>query len=319
MRDVPVVRVGFADYDHTRDLWNGRVTSPDVTLECTVPDRAGEVFRRFADGEWDAAEVSLASVTERIGAGDDALVLLPVFPVRAFRHGAIWVGAGFPGEPEALAGTRIGITTWTQTSGVFVRGLLASRYGIALKDIRWFQGGLDSPQDEARSPQGGLFDITPVPERSLSSMLVDGQLDAVISSQPPAAFTGRNGPVQRLFAKWTFEEMSYVEATGIYPIMHALAVRREFLRRHPQVADALVQIFTEAKDRAVARATRVSVPAYPLPWTPSNAHRTQHFLGADVWPYGVESSRTTLEAFLRYAEEQGVTSRRLTVEELFAR
>ncbi|MER5276481.1 hypothetical protein ABT025_12075 [Streptomyces sp. NPDC002809] len=319
MTDIPVVRVGFADYDHTRDLWNGRVTSPDVTLRCTVPDRAGEVFRRFADGEWDAAEVSLAQVTERIGAGDDSLVLLPVFLARAFRHGAIWVGAGFPEDPAELAGKRIGITNWSQTSGIFVRGLLASRYGIRLEDIRWFQGGLNTPGATARTPQRGAFDITPVPGPTLDAMLADGRLDAVISSRPPASFKGRNSPVKRLFAKWTFEEMSYVEATGIYPIMHALAVRREFLRQRPQVADALVRVFTEAKDRAVARATQVSVSMYPLPWTTSNANRTMKFLGADVWPYGVESSRPTLEEFLDYAAQQGITPRRLGVEELFAR
>lgn len=319
MTDKTVIRVGFADYDHTRDLWNGRVTSPDVTLECTVADRAAEVFSRFAEGEWDAAEVSLAKVTERIGAGDDSLVLLPVFLVRAFRHGAIWVGADFAEDPAELAGKRIGITDWAQTGGIFVRGLLASRYGIGLEDIHWFQGGLNSPDNTVRSPQRAPFDITPVTHLSLNSMLVDGQLDAVISTQPPAAFKGRNSPVKRLFAKWTFEEMSYVEATGIYPIMHALAVRRDFLERRPQVADALVRVFTEAKDRAVARATQVSVPAYPLPWTTSNANRTLHFLGDDVWPYGVESSRPTLEEFLDYAEQQRVTPRRLGVEELFAR
>ncbi|ROO87604.1 4,5-dihydroxyphthalate decarboxylase [Actinocorallia herbida] len=319
MTEAPVVRVGFADYDHTRDLWNGRVTSPDVTLDCTVTDKAGEVFERFAGGEFDAAEVSLARVTERIGAGDGSLVLLPVFLVRAFRHGAIWVGADASEDPADLAGKRIGVTDWVQTGGVFARGLLASRYGIKLEDVQWCEGGLDTPGGSDRPVRREPFDITSVRDTSLDAMLADGRLDAVISSAPPASFKGRKSPVKRLFAKWTFEEMSYVEATGIYPIMHGLAVRREFLEGRPQVADALVRLFTEAKDRAVARATQVSVSMYPLPWTTSNANRTTKFLGADVWPYGVESSRVTLEEFLGYAEHQRITPRRLSLEELFAR
>lgn len=312
-------KVGFADYDHTRDLWNGRVAVPGLELECSALDSPGEVFKRFAGGEWDAAEMSFATYVEMIGKGDDSLVALPVFLARAFRHGAIWVGEDFPEDPAELAGKRIGITSWVQTSSIFVRGLLASRYGVKIEDIQWYQGGLNHPDSTRRPPKVEPFDIIPVPHLPLDQMLTSGGIDAIISSEPPASAGGRGAPVKRLFSKWTFEEMAYTEDTGIYPIMHLLVARRDFLEAHPGAADALVQAFTEAKDRAVSRAKQIGVPRYPLPWTASNMQRTTKFLGEDFWPYGLEANRTTLDVFLEYCAQQGVTPRQLSIEEVFAR
>jgi 4,5-dihydroxyphthalate decarboxylase len=321
MSKQPVLRVGVGDYDHTRDLWNGRVKVPQCELECTPVATPEEIFSRFLDGgEWDAAEMSFAIATARRGRGDDSLVVLPVFPARAFRHSAIFVAAEGPQTPAELAGTRIGIPVWTQTAGVFARGLLAADFGLDLSSVHWVQAGVNEPgRREPVDIDLKQFDVRSEPAATLDRLLLDGAVDAVISARPPACVERRDRRVRRLFPKFTFDEMKYAETTGIFPIMHVLVVRREAYAANPAVADGLIDAFTQAKDRSLARALTATVPSYPLPWAASNAQRARDVIGDDFWPYGVEANRRTLDAFLGYAAEQEITPRRLTADELFAR
>ena len=321
MSQKPVWRIGVGEYDHTRDLWSGRVTVPQVELRCTPVATPEEMFGRFLDdGEWDAAEMSLAIATARRGHGDDSLVVLPVFPARAFRHSAIFVGADGPQTPAELAGTRIGVPVWTQTAGVFARGLLASSFGLDLSSVHWIQAGVNEPgRTEPADLSLKQFDVRSAPDSTLNQLLLDGAVDAVISARPPACVEQGDHRVRRLFPKFTFDEMKYAEATGIFPIMHVLVVRRETYAASPAAADGLIAAFTDAKDRALARALNATVPSYPLPWASSNAQRARDVIGDDFWPYGIEANQATLDAFLGYAAEQEVTPRRLTAAELFAR
>jgi 4,5-dihydroxyphthalate decarboxylase len=320
MTTPPVVRIGFGDYDHTRDLWNGRVTVPECELDCTPVDNLGEVFRRFLEGgEWDAAELPLATVTAMLGQGDDSLVVLPVFPARSFRHGTIYVHKDGPQNPEDLAGKRIGIPTWAQTTGIVVRGMLASEYGVDLNSISWIQPGAHTSERKETTPLDVPgFDVTRVDGTTLDQLLLGGEVDAVISTRPPVGTERRDSPVRRMFEKWTFEEMSYTRKTGLYPIMHVLALRRAVYEAEPSVYTGLVKAFTDAKDRAVKRAKNTTVPSYPLPWAPSNMLRTKEFLGDDFWPYGIEANLPTIEKFLDDCAQQSVTPRRLSIDELFA-
>ncbi|WP_415394905.1 hypothetical protein ACMTN4_28410 [Rhodococcus globerulus] len=316
----PVIRVGFGDYDHTRDLWNGRVTVPECELDCTPLDNPGEVFRRFSgDGEWDAAELPLSTVTAMIGQGDNSLVVLPVFPARSFRHGAIYVHKDGPQSPEDLTGKRIGVPTWSQSTGIVVRGMLASEYDVDLRSISWIQPGTGTSElkkTTALNIPG--FDVTRVDGTTLDELLLSREVDAVISTRPPAGLDRKDSEVKRLFGKWTFEEMAYSRKTGQYPIMHVLALRREVYEAHPDAYVGLVKAFTKAKDRAVKRATNTTVPSYPLPWAPSNMLRTKEFLGDDFWPYGIEANLPTIEKFLQDCEQQSVTPGKMSVEDLFA-
>lgn len=315
------VRVGFGDYDHTRDLWNGRVTlAGATTLEPTPVDTPEELFERFLGGEWDAAELSLAVATARRAQGDDSLIVLPVFPARQYRQSAIFVREDGPTEAGELNGARIGIPAWAQTAGIYVRGVLASDHGVDLRSITWVQAGVDEPgREEPVALDLDGFDVQPAPEATLNQLLVSGDVDAVISARPPASALRRGQGVRRLFPKFTFDEMDYAKRSGIFPIMHVLVLRREAYDRDPAVADALVDAFTEAKDRSLKRALTAVVPSYPLPWAAANAERARGLLGDDFWPYGVEANRTTLDAFLDYCADQRITPGRLGIDELFAR
>ncbi|MEE4495258.1 hypothetical protein [Streptomyces sp. BE230] len=316
------LRAGFGDYDHTRDLWAGGITSDLLDLDATVAESPEDIFSRFLEGgEWDAAEMSFAVAAALRGKGDDSLVVLPVFPARAFRHGAIYVRSDGPvGEPADLAGKRVGIPVWAQTAGVYVRGLLASEFGVDIRSIEWVRAGVDTPgREEPVEVPFGAFRVRSAPESTLDRMLLDGEVDAVISARPPAAVEQRDPRVKRLFKKHTFDEMDYAKKSGIFPVMHVLVVRREFHEAHPGAAHELQRMFTEAKDRSVRRALSAVVPSYPLPWAAANAARARDLIGDDFWPYGIESNRDSIELFLDYCADQSITPRRLDADELFLR
>src|SRR5262249_15538563 len=112
-------------------------------------------------------------------------------------------------------------------------------------------------------------------------------------------------------------EMKYVRETGIYPIMHVVVFKREIVERNPWVAVNLFNAFEEARRRSVERALACTSSVLPLPWCYEFVKRMQEVVGDGWMPYGLEKTRTTLEAFLQYAYEQGVCHRKLAPEELF--
>jgi 4,5-dihydroxyphthalate decarboxylase len=112
-------------------------------------------------------------------------------------------------------------------------------------------------------------------------------------------------------------ERGWFQQTGIFPIMHVIAIRQEVLDRHPWVATSLLKAFTEAKDRSLERALDITCSHFPLPWISDAARSAQALMGQDFWPYGLEANRKTLQAFVDFAFEQGVCHRRVELEELF--
>jgi 4,5-dihydroxyphthalate decarboxylase len=308
------------DYDHVRDLVSGAVPVQGIDLVC-MRFSVEETFFRFArHREWDISEFSLGKYCSLRASGDDSITAIPVFPSRSFRHSAIFVRADGPvDDPAALAGGRIGIPEWTQTATVYVRGLLQHNHGIDLKAVRWFQGGTNEPgriEGIDLAPPPG-FSITPVPDRSLNDMLLAGELDAVIAAHPPDAFKQRTGEVVRMFSDYRSVEEAYYRDTGIFPIMHTVAIRREVLDAQPWAAMNLFTAFREAKRRSLIRAIDGNAPRFPIPWSFANAERAEQTFGRDFWPYGIEPNRPTLESFLSYAHEQGVCAEHLAPEDLF--
>ena len=310
------------DYDHVRDLVSGAVPVEGVDLTC-LSYSVEEIFFRFTlHREWHVSELSLAKYCALRAAGDTSLVAIPVFPSRSFRHSAIFVRADGPvDDPGALAGARIGVPEWTQTATVYVRGLLAETYGVGLDGVEWVQGGTN----EAGRIEGVAVDIpkgvtvTRVHDRSLNDLLVAGELDALIAAHPPDEFVRRTGRVVRLFSDYRAVEERYFRETGVFPIMHVVALRADVHDAHPWVAMNLVTAFEEAKRRSLERAVDPNTPRTPVPWSFANAEAVEELFGRDPWPYGIEPNRTTLRTFLRFAHEQGVAGRELELEpeELF--
>lgn len=309
------------DSDQVRDVLSGVVPVDGVELTPLILE-AEEIFFRFSQHrEWEISELSMGKYATLRARGDESVVAIPVFPSRSFRHSAIYIRPDGPrDDPRALAGGRIGIPEWSVTATVYARALLAHEYGVALEDIRWVQGGTNEPGRiegiEITPPPGMTID--PERERSLSEMLIAGDIDAIIAPHPPDAFSDGSGRIARLFSDTAAVEEDYYRRTGIYPIMHAVALRGDVYREYPWVAANLVKAFTAAKERSLQRALDANVPRSPIPWAAARASAAQQLFGRDLWPYGVEANRPTLEAFLGYMHEQGLCARRLEPEELFA-
>ena len=148
-------------------------------------------------------------------------------------------------------------------------------------------------------------------------MLIAGEIDALIAPHPPRGFEDASGAIVRLFSDPRAVEEAYYRERGVFPIMHVVALRADVHERAPWVAMNLLSAFEEAKRRSLERALDVNAPRFPVPWASANALHAQRLMGDDIWPYGIEPNRATLEAFLGFAHEQGVCARRLEAEELF--
>ena len=295
-------------YDHVRDL-----RPRGISLHLSEM-RIEEIFYRFTRfREWDAAEMSFGKIVSMMAELDPAIVAIPVFVSRVFRHSAIYVrqGSGIA-RPKDLEGKRVGVPEWAQTATIYVRGMLAHDYGVDLRSIAWTQAGVGEPgrieKVKLQLPPG--LRVTPAPERSLREMLAKGDLDAVISARDPGG--------ERLFPDYPAQELEYFRKTRIFPIMHVIVLRRDVYERDRWLAMNLLQAFEEAKNLSLARAAEIGVSAVPVPWVSDHTRLWREVAGEDFWPYGVEPNRPTLQAFLQYAHEQGICARRLEVEELFA-
>lgn len=312
--------VAISDYDHIRDFMTGTVRAEGIEITCLNMVHE-EIFYRFIKfREWDVSEISFAKYVSLVSQDDNSLVAIPVFHSRAFRLSSIYIHRdGGIRKPEDLAGKKVGIPEWAQTASVYTRGYLMHQIGIPLEKIDWYQAGVNDPgraeKVTLKIPTGVRY--TPVPDRSLTDLLLSKDLDAVMTARPPQAFVDGNPEIIRLFPDFMPVEEAYWRDTGIFPIMHIIVIRAEILQRHPWVAMNVFKAFEEAKRRSIERALDVSATRFPIPWGFEFANRAVKVFGKDYWPYGISPNRTTLEAFLQYAFEQGVCHRRLKPEELF--
>lgn len=307
-------------YDHVRALADGTVGVVGASLNVQHFDYPSEIFHRSLQyGEWDVTELSFAKYVSLTARGDDRFVAIPVFPSRSFRHGAVYVQAASTlSSLEELSGRRVGIPEWAQTAGVFVRGLMSEEHGIDLATIEWLQGGVNAPgrveSAEIDWPEG--VQVTSIAGRPLAELLASGELDAIIAAAGPVARGGERS-FRPLLAEAPRREREYLAKTGIFPIMHVIALKRSLHERYPWLAANLRRGFEAARSISLARLAVGHVSLYPVPQLPAVLAEAEAAMGGEVFPYGLEANRPTIEAFLRYCRSQGLTSRPVTAEELF--
>lgn len=310
------------EYDRMRAIWSGRISPEGISLTyLSLPP--GEIFWRMLKyEEFDVSEMSLSAYILGLSRGDQRFVAIPVFPSRIFRHSFIFVNshAGIR-EPEQLKGRRIGVPEYHMTAALFIRGLLSDEYGVHPTDLQWYQGGLERPgrieRLELTLPPS--LRLQQVGDRTIDEMLIAGDLDAIATASIPPSFRKGSPEVRRLFPNAKDVERESYKRTGIFPIMHVIVIKREIFDQHPWVAQSLMKAFQEAKAEFYARLSgTVAATATILPFSNHNVEETTSLFGADFWPYGVEANKATLEAALRYSHEQGLSARKVSLEELFA-
>ena len=313
------VSLAGVDYDRTRALFDGtvRIEGCDTIALAMSPEEA--FHRAFRFQEFDITELSLASTMTVLDRGASHYVAIPVFPSRLFRHSSIHIRTDRGiAQPRDLAGKLVGVPEYQMTAAVWIRGILQDQYGVRPADMRWRTGGLEQPGREERvklSLPG--VDLQPIPTtETLSAQLASGQLDAVISALAPSCF-GRDPHVARLFPDYRAEEEAYFRETGIFPIMHVVGIRRRLIEAHPWLAVNTFMAYLRAKEICYRNMEKIGHLFTTLPWPVEELQRARALMGQDFWSYGVDQNRPTLDAITRYSHEQGLTSRRIPLDELF--
>ena len=309
-----------SEYDHFHDLVSGAVTAEGIELN-PLNLTIEEIFFRFTKfREWDVSEMSMGKYVSLKSQGDESITAIPVFPSRVFRQSSLYVRADSPLKNAGeLAGKRIGIPEWAQTASIYTRGWLAHQVGVPLAEIEWVQAGVNQPgrveKVELRLPDGIRY--RPQPARSLNDMLLAGDIDVAMSAHPPEAAEDGSGEIVRLYPNYREIEEAYYRETGIFPIMHVIALRGDTFEANRWIAMNLLKAFEEAKRNAMRRAQEITATRFPFAWCFDAAAEARTLFGDDFFPYGIESNRTTLEAFLQYGFEQGVCHRKIAPEDLF--
>jgi len=311
--------IATTDYDHFRDFRLGLVRAEGIDHTWLTLGHH-EIFSRFTfNREWDVSELSFAKFTAQVTRENSDIIGLPVYASRLFRFSSFYVNRhkGIK-TPQDLRGKRVGVPEWAHTAAVYMRGWLAHEAGVALSDIDWVQAGTNEAgrieKVELSLPKG--VRLTGAPDKTLSEMIASGELDCVIIARPPNSFRQQHPDVVRLFPEYEAMEQRYYHETRVYPIMHVIALRKAILADNPWVARNLYNAFEESKRRSLERLLDPAVSRYPLPWLANYARRMQAMFG-DLFPYGIEANRPTLELFLRYAHEQGIAHRLAKPEEIF--
>lgn len=312
--------LAVCDYDHVRDFVSGSVKAEGLRINFqSFPIQ--EIFHRFTTfREWDASEMSMGMYVSLRSQGDDSLTAIPVFTSRMFRLSSFYVNCNSRIKSAAdLRGRKIGYPEWAHTAGIYSRAYLMHDLGIPLEEIEWVQSGVNkagiTEHVELAIPSN--IQITPVSDKSLDQMLIAGEIDALMSSAPPKSFCQGHPDIIRLFPDFENVEISHYRKTGIFPIMHTIAIKREITQRHPWIAKNLFTAFESAKNRSTDRLRDVTISRYPNPWNFAGAERAQKLFGEDIWPYGIEANHTTLEKFLHFCIEQGIAHQPIKLKDLF--
>ena len=310
------------DYDRTRALMDGSVAPDGIELVYLNQPVEETFFRMMRHQEYDCSEMSLSSYVASLDKSN-AFVAIPVFPSRFFRHSCIFVSAksGIR-KPEDLKGKRIGVPEYQMTAPVWIRGILSDDYGVKVTECEHSSGGEEEPgrDEKLKINVPSTIRLQAIPgDKTLSRMLADGELDALVTARAPSTFHQEPDNVKRLFPNYVEVEKAYYRRTKIFPTMHTVVVRRDVYEKNPWVAQSLYKAFTAAKAKAYELYAQTAALPAMIPWLVSHVEEVRKEIGEDWWPYGLEPNRKALETFLRYHHEQGLSKKLRTPDELFAR
>jgi 4,5-dihydroxyphthalate decarboxylase len=285
------LKAALADYPHVRALKDGAVRSDQVAFAWETVTPITRAFRRMVrTGDFDLCEIALTTLAQTAAFGK-GLTALPVVVMRGFHHAALVcpIASSLRG-PEDLVGKRIGVRAFSQTTGVWLRGILLDSYGVDHRAITWVTEE-DAHVQEYRDP------ANVVRGQDLKTMLLSGEIDAAI------ALAGLDATqVRTVIPNADAAAAEWYRRTGAYPVNHVVCVKTALLQQHPLLGAELMRLFIAAK--AAAR-------------EPSAEAKYQPIVGSDPLPYGLEANRAGIELCLRYTAEQGLVPRVYTPEQLF--
>jgi len=311
-----------ADYARVMPLATGEVKPAGIQLTLILgsrgswPARAEMLRRAVQDPAVHGGEWSMAQYLYAVDKGDRRFVGLPVFPLRNFTARDLYVRRGGPvRKPADLTGRRVGMYSYTASGSIWYRHFLRF-VGVDPARLEWWIGDIDAAWSSAPTNQALAPGVkAPPPGRSLSDMLVAGELEAIYSPPRPAAYHPRDGALARLFPDFRQVEQDYFRRTGAFPPQHLIVLRREVWEANRWIARSLTEGFIAAND--CFGAAQRGFP-YATPWLEAELEDTAAIMGEDFHPYGFEQNRTQIEMFAAEAFRLGFTSRQITPDEYFA-
>ncbi len=312
------LKIAIADHPHTLAIKSGAIPIEGVDAEfVTVKPQIGAFRRMVRDIEFDVCEIAPTTYIIARAYGKP-FVALPIFVVRRFHHSGMLVrpDAGIK-TPKELEGKRVGVRAYSVTTGVWIRQVFIDEYGLDNSKVTWVVDDeehvteLALPSNVIHAPNG----------RSLADMIAAGDLDAGVEAAAGIGRTGApTGGWQEVEANYPdlmpdaeAAEADYFARTGVYPMHGTIVVKDSVLEAHPWVAKSLNDAFTRAKVEWLAKldsgeATGAGADKY---------RALQKIVGPDPLPYGIEENRATIEALEKTAFDQGLTPRRMSMDELF--
>jgi len=319
--------IAFWNYDRTRLLSDGSVPLEGVEASFHSARIVPEIFEHMIkDRAYDVSELGMTYFLRTFDCSDPPFLALPIFLNRCFRHSAIYINKqkGI-NRPEDLVGKRIGeLALYGHDAGIIPKGILSDEFGVKPDQCRWIVGGIDLPM----KPVDFVSHLAPPSLKlewadehvDLGELLERGDIDALISADVPKCVLEGSRRVGRLFEDYEAVERDYFRRTGIFPIMHLVAVHRE-LADEPHILRAVYDGFCKAKDGMIEQyekgLTFMQV-ANMIPWFAHLIERDRALMGRDWWPYGLSANRAAVDVVLRYHHEQGLTKRLFRCEDIFA-
>ena len=312
------LKIAVAEHPHTSAIRSGAIPIEGVDPEIvTVKPQIGAFRRMVRDVEFDVCEIAPTTyiIARAYGSPFKAL---PIFVVRRFHHGGLLVRPdAHIHHPKDLEGKKVGVRAYSVTTGVWTRQVLMDEFGVDNSRITWVVDDeehvtqLKLPPNVVHAPAG----------RSLADMMAAGEISAGFAA---AAGIGRTGnptggwqeveaDYPDLFPNAAQLEAEYFARTRIYPMHGTIVVKDSVLAEHPWIAKSIFDAFAQAKKEWLARldageATSASDKKYL---------ELRKIVGHDPLPYGLQENLKTIETLEATAFKQGLTPRRMSIDELF--
>jgi 4,5-dihydroxyphthalate decarboxylase len=306
---------------------DGIVKPEGIDLVCTKGHPSEIFWRQLKFAEFDLSEMSMSSYLMYLAGGNRDWVGIPVFSQRRFFHTGIWIRNDRGIErPEDLKGKRVGVPEYQQTAALWTRGALQHEWGVTAQDIgEWFMERTEAVSHGGATgfqPPSGVKLTHMSADTNIGEMLLEGELDATILYIVDNNLVDRSkarledSPKMRLlFPNQVAEGHRYFQKTGIYPINHAMVVRRSIVEKHPWVVLNIYNAFTRAKEMYLKELRDLAGGHLETGLLPVEARKA---IAQDPYPYGVKANRMVLETIAQYSHEQGLTPRNIKLEEVFA-
>jgi 4,5-dihydroxyphthalate decarboxylase len=317
--------------ERVEPLMNGTVQAEGIELIPTYSHPAETFWRQLKFGEFEVAEMSMSSFLIARSQGAD-MIALPVFPSRRLFQTELsyHVASGIT-KPEDLADKRLGVAEYQQTAALWIRGILEHDFGVSQYKIHWYMERSEEMSHGAATgfkPPAGISFNRIAPNKSLASTLLENELDVAHVASPwvlqanaldrssRIAGKGDWSKIKPLFPDRMAEGARFYKQHGFLPVNHAYIIRGDIYKKYPWVAFNLHAGFVKAK--ALAREQLLERIPTALFFAPEYAAMTREMIGDDPFPYGIKANKAMLDTIITFSYEQGLTPRKMTVEELFA-